>query len=92
MTNQYQYEAHPIHPWYGPCDRFGPEQSCSECLDVVTQRDQRIRELVAENTQFRAVLESVALPPYPDSNLASLLTTLRSQAQEVLKQSAKKER
>jgi hypothetical protein len=27
------------HPWYGPCDGFGPGHTCSECTGLVERGD-----------------------------------------------------
>lgn len=46
--------------------------------------DKQIAKLEGEIAEYREVLEEVALPPYGDSNLASLLTTLKVRARAVL--------
>lgn len=27
------------HPWYGPCDAFGPNDSCAECSGWIARDD-----------------------------------------------------
>lgn len=56
--------------------------------DVLGDADTTIAKLKAENEQLKAVLKDVAKAPYPDylpqSDPASLLETLRSEARAVL--------
>lgn len=27
------------HPWYGPCDAFGPNETCSQCTGLLERID-----------------------------------------------------
>ncbi len=54
-----------------PCDR-----SCDDKPSIYSE----LSRLRAENERAREILAEVALPPYTDSNLSSLLDTLRARA------------
>jgi hypothetical protein len=43
------------HPWYGPCDAFGPHGFCSECRRITVfylDEDVRVRALLAEQREL----------------------------------------
>lgn len=50
------------HPWYGPCDSFGPGGACSECTGVVARRDAGNRSAPqAITTTARAAVRTILL-------------------------------
>jgi hypothetical protein len=55
----------------------------AKSMTVDTQ--DRLHRLEEDVKQLREVLQEVALPPYTDSDLESLLTTLRVRAEGVLR-------
>ena len=61
---------HPIHPWYGPCDRQGEYDSCSECVRVVS-------DLKAENSRMRHYgLQAIRLFSKPLPHLGAVNASL----------------
>lgn len=43
QTNEIDKSAD--HPWYGPCDRYGPNGSCSACTGMIERSDGSIIDL-----------------------------------------------
>jgi len=33
-----------LHPYYGPCDAFGPNMTCSECTGLLERQDGSVIE------------------------------------------------
>jgi hypothetical protein len=77
-----------VHGGWGMIVKASSGKAVAECWrhDLVKSPDEIVAnaKLIALAPEMLAVLRAVALPPYPDSDVGSLLETLRSQAQALL--------
>lgn len=62
LIKEYKELLGRLHPWYGPCDGYGIDQSCSECARLVAEAEPgnaTVKRLREERETMRLQLEGV---------------------------------